>query len=70
MASQHKAIATVDSGRFKDEIVPVTIKNKKGDIVVDTDEYPNRKTNLEKLAGLKPAFKRWKRNSRKCFWIK
>src|SRR3712207_9468992 len=49
---------SVDSGRFKDEIVPVTIKNKKGDIVVDTDEYPNRKTNLEKLAGLKPAFKK------------
>ena len=58
LASQHKAIAAVDSGRFKDEIVPVTIKNKKGDIVVDTDEYPNRKTNLEKLAGLKPAFKK------------
>src|SRR3712207_8828235 len=44
---------SVDSGRFKDEIVPVTIKNKKGDIVVDTDEYPNRKTNLEKLADRK-----------------
>lgn len=58
LASQQKAVAAVDSGRFKDEIVPVTIKNKKGDIVVDTDEYPNRKTNLEKLAGLKPAFKK------------
>ena len=58
LSSQQKAIAAVDSGRFKDEIVPVTIKNKKGDIVVDTDEYPNRKTNLEKLAGLKPAFKK------------
>ncbi|WP_027131583.1 acetyl-CoA C-acetyltransferase [Fusobacterium necrophorum] len=58
LSSQQKAIVAVDSGRFKDEIVPVTIKNKKGDIVVDTDEYPNRKTNLEKLAGLKPAFKK------------
>ncbi|XGU46503.1 acetyl-CoA C-acetyltransferase [Fusobacterium necrophorum subsp. funduliforme] len=58
LSSQQKAIAAVDSGRFKDEIVPVTIKNKRGDIVVDTDEYPNRKTNLEKLAGLKPAFKK------------
>lgn len=57
-SSQQKAIAAVDSGRFKDEIVPVVIPNKKGDIVFDTDEYPNRKTSLEKLAGLKPAFKK------------
>lgn len=54
--SQEKAIAAVDSGRFKDEIVPVIIKGRKGDVVVDTDEYPNRGTSLEKLAGLKPAF--------------
>lgn len=58
LASQQKAIAAVDAGRFKDEIVPVVIPNKKGDIVFDTDEYPNRKTSLEKLAGLKPAFKK------------
>ncbi|MDO4690556.1 MAG: acetyl-CoA C-acetyltransferase [Fusobacterium sp.] len=57
-ASQQKAIAAVDAGKFKDEIVPVVIPNKKGDIVFDTDEYPNRKTSLEKLAGLKPAFKK------------
>ena len=56
IASQEKAIKAVDSGRFKDEIVPVTIPSKKGDIVFDTDEYPNRKTNLEKLGTLKPAF--------------
>ena len=56
--SQKKAIAAVDSGRFKDEIVPVVIPNKKGDITFDTDEYPNRKTDLEKLAKLKPAFKK------------
>lgn len=57
-ASQQKAVAAVDAGKFKDEIVPVVIPNKKGDIVFDTDEYPNRKTNLEKLAGLRPAFKK------------
>lgn len=57
-ASQQKAIAAVDSGRLKDEIVPVTISTKKGDIVVNTDEYPNRKTDMEKLAKLKPAFKK------------
>lgn len=56
ISSQEKAIAAVDTGRFKDEIVPVIIKGKKGDIVVDTDEYPNRTTNLEKLSGLRPAF--------------
>lgn len=56
--SQKKAIAAVDSGRFKDEITPIIIPNKKGDITFDTDEYPNRKTSLEKLAGLKPAFKK------------
>lgn len=57
-SSQQKAIAAVDAGKFKDEIVPVTISNRKGDIVVDTDEYPNRKTDLEKLGKLKPAFKK------------
>lgn len=55
--SQQKAIAAVDAGKFKDEIVPVVIANKKGDIVFDTDEYPNRKTDLEKLGKLRPAFK-------------
>ncbi|MBQ9494083.1 MAG: acetyl-CoA C-acetyltransferase [Treponema sp.] len=57
-ASQQKAIKAVDSGKFKDEIVPITIKGKKGDVIFDTDEYPNRTTNLEKLAGLRPAFKK------------
>ena len=56
-ASQQKAIAAIDAGKFKNEIVPITIHNKKGDIVFDTDEFPNRTTNLEKLAKLKPAFK-------------
>lgn len=54
--SQQKAIAAVDSGAFKDEIVPVLIKTRKEEIVFDTDEYPNRKTSLEKLGTLRPAF--------------
>ena len=56
-ASQEKAIAAIDAGKFKGEIVPITIRSKKGDTVFDTDEYPNRTTDLEKLAKLKPAFK-------------
>ena len=56
--SQQKAITAIDSGKFKDEIVPVVIPNKKGDIVFDVDEYPNRSTTPEKLAGLRPAFKK------------
>jgi len=56
--SQQKAIAAIDSGKFKDEIVPVVIANKKGDIIFDTDEFPNRTSNLEKLAALRPAFKK------------
>ncbi len=55
--SQQKAIAAVDSGRFKDEIVPIEIKTRKETIVFDTDEHPNRKTSPEKLAKLRPAFK-------------
>ena len=57
LASQQKAIAAIDAGKFKNEIVPIIIHNKKGDIVFDTDEYPNRTTDLGKLAKLKPAFK-------------
>lgn len=56
--SQLKAIAAIDNGRFKDEIVPVIIKGKKGsETVFDTDEYPKRDTNMEKLSTLKPIFK-------------
>lgn len=55
--SQVRAIEAVDSGRFKDEIVPIEIKGKKRTVVFDTDEYPNRTTNLEKLSKLRPAFK-------------
>ena len=55
--SHMKAIAAIDEGRFKDEIVPVEVPQRKGPpILFDTDETPRRDTNLEKLARLKPAF--------------
>jgi len=53
--SQQKAVAAINAGRFKDEIVPVTVKQKKKEFVFDTDEDP-RDTTLEKLASLKGAF--------------
>ena len=57
LASQTKAAAAQDAGRFKDEIAAVTIPQKKGDpIVFATDEFINRKSNAEALAGLRPAF--------------
>jgi acetyl-CoA C-acetyltransferase len=57
LASQQKAAAAQDAGRFKDEIVGVSIPQKKGDpLVFDTDEFLNRKTSLEALSGLRPAF--------------
>ena len=57
LASQLKAVAAQDAGKFADEIVPVHIAQKKGDaLVFSADEYINRKTNAEVLAGLRPAF--------------
>lgn len=56
--SQTKAIKAIDTGAFKDEILPLTVKGKKGDILFDTDEFPKRDVALDKLAGLKPAFKK------------
>jgi acetyl-CoA C-acetyltransferase len=56
LRSQQKAETAQKSGKFKDEIVPVTIKTRKGDIVVDTDEYPKHGTTIEALAKLRPAF--------------
>lgn len=58
MESQRRAIAAIDAGRFKDEIVPVTVPQgrKKPPIEFDTDEFPKRDTNLEKMAKLKPCF--------------
>lgn len=55
-ASQNKAEAAMKGGRFKDEIAAVTIKGRKGDTVVDTDEFPRHGTTLQALAGLRPAF--------------
>ncbi|GAB6037311.1 acetyl-CoA C-acetyltransferase [Fundidesulfovibrio butyratiphilus] len=57
LASQNKAQAAIAAGNFKNEIVPVTIKGRKGDIVFDTDEHP-KATTAEGLAKLKPAFKK------------
>jgi len=54
--SQNKAEAAMKSGRFKDEIAPVTIKSRKGDIVVDTDEYPKAGVTIDSIAKLRPAF--------------
>ena len=57
--SQMKAKAAIESGRFKDEIVPVIIPQRKGDpLVVDTDEHPRPDTTLDGLAKLKPAFRK------------
>ncbi|MBE6044079.1 MAG: acetyl-CoA C-acetyltransferase [Clostridium thermopalmarium] len=58
LRSQNLAEQAVKSGRFKDEIVPVVVKTKKGEVVVDTDEFPRFGTTEGKLAKLKPAFKK------------
>jgi len=58
VASQHKTGAAMESGVFTDEIVPVTIKSRKGKIVIDTDEHPKPSTTLEMLSGLRPAFQK------------
>ena len=57
LASQTKAMAAQDAGKFKDEIIPFSIPQKKGDpLVFSADEFINRKTSAEGLAGLRPAF--------------
>jgi len=56
VGSQNKAEAAQKAGRFKDEIVPVTVKGRKGDIVVDADEYPKHGTTLDTISKLRPAF--------------
>ena len=55
--SQNRAIQAIDSGRFKNEIVPVPVKKGKETIIFEVDEYPKRDTSAEKLAKLKPVFK-------------
>jgi acetyl-CoA C-acetyltransferase len=56
VASQNKAEAAQKTGKFKDEITPVTIKTRKGDVTVDSDEYPKHGTTLEAIGKLRPAF--------------
>jgi acetyl-CoA C-acetyltransferase len=56
VGSQNKAEAAQKAGRFRDEIVPVTIKTRKGDTIIDADEYPRHGTTLEAVSKLKPAF--------------
>jgi acetyl-CoA C-acetyltransferase len=56
VGSQNKAEAAQKSGRFKDEITPVTVKTRKGDVVVSDDEYPRHGTTLDAVSKLKPAF--------------
>ncbi len=58
LESQQKAIRAIETGAFTKEIIPVVIKNKKGDSLFATDEYPKAGTTLEKLKALKPAFKK------------
>jgi len=58
VASQHKAEAAKKAGKFKDEIAPVTVKERKGEKVIDTDEYIRDGATLEAMQGLKPAFQK------------
>ncbi len=58
IASQQKAAAAQDAGKFADEIVPLTVKIGRKEVVFDQDEYINRTTSLEKLGTLRPAFKK------------
>jgi acetyl-CoA C-acetyltransferase len=58
LGSQNKAEAAIKAGKFKDEIVPITIKDRKGDIKVEQDEFPRFGATLEGLAKLKPAFQK------------
>jgi len=56
LLSQKRAVAAIDGGKFKDEIIPVTVLGRKGDTTFDTDEYPKRDVTLEGLAKLKATF--------------
>ncbi|SQI35688.1 Acetyl-CoA acetyltransferase [Leminorella richardii] len=57
LASQQKAIAAIEAGRFVDEIVPIELKSRKGTTLFSQDEYPRGDTTMETLASLRPAFK-------------
>lgn len=57
LESQRKAVEAINNGRFQDEIVPITVKQKREEVLFERDEHPRPDTSLEKLAKLKPAFK-------------
>ena len=57
LRSQKRAVAAIDEGKFKDEIIPITVHGRKEDTVYDTDEYPKRNATMEGLAKLKATFK-------------
>lgn len=57
LQSHRRAIAAMDAGRFAEEIIPVSVSHKKGEVVMDTDERPRRDTSLDTLGSLKPAFR-------------
>jgi acetyl-CoA C-acetyltransferase len=57
LRSHQRAVAAQQAGRFADEIIPVTVPGRKGDVVVDTDEHPRSDSSLEKLAGLRPIMR-------------
>ena len=65
VASQNKAEAAVKGGRFKDEITPVTIQSRKGDVVVDTDEYPRFGATLDGMAKLRPGVQQGRHGDRR-----
>ncbi|MGE0754834.1 MAG: acetyl-CoA C-acetyltransferase [Alphaproteobacteria bacterium] len=56
LASQQKAVKAMQAGKFRDEIVPVVVKSRKGDVTVDSDEYPKPDASMEGLQKLRPAF--------------
>lgn len=56
MQSHKRAVAAIDAGKFKEEIVPVEIKGRKGSVIIDTDEHPIRDISMEKISKLRPAF--------------
>ncbi len=58
LSSQQKAVAAIEAGKFKDEIVPVEVKQRRETVVFDTDEYPKANATLEGLSKLRPAFDR------------
>ncbi len=57
LLSQQRAVKAIEEGKFKEEIVPIEVKNRKGSITLDTDEYPKKDVTMEGLSKLKPAFK-------------